>query len=98
MEVIRCHGCGAIFADNENSAHCPSCGRNDCTEELTGFEKLDDAQLETLWELFEDVPMNPETECMEEIFLCFPAGTFREDIWYWFDEKHSQGVAYLMEV
>lgn len=55
-----------------------------------------DAALEKLWEEFGDVPMNPETECMEAPFLDFPAGTFREDIWHWFDERHSKGVAYLM--
>lgn len=98
MEVIHCNECGDIFADNVDSAHCPSCGMNDHTKELTGFEEFDDAHLEILWELFGDIPMNPETECMEEIFLCFPAGTFREDIWHWFDEKHSRGVAYLMGV
>lgn len=55
-----------------------------------------DAALGKLWEEFGDVPMNPETECMEAPFLDFPAGTFREDIWHWFDERHSKGVAYLM--
>ena len=55
-----------------------------------------DTALEKLWEEFGDVPMNPETECMESPILDFPAGTFREDIWRWFDERHSKGVAYLM--
>lgn len=32
-----------------------------------------DAALEKLWEEFGDVPMNPETECMEAPFLSFPA-------------------------
>lgn len=40
-----------------------------------------DAALERLWAEFGDVPMNPETECMDEPFLDFPAGTRREDIW-----------------
>ena len=55
-----------------------------------------DAELQELWEMFEDVPMNPETECMEEAFLGFPAGTHREEIWHWFNERHSKGVAYLL--
>lgn len=55
-----------------------------------------DAELERLWAEFGDVPMNPETECMGEPFLGFPAGTHREDIWHWFDERHSRGVAYLL--
>ena len=55
-----------------------------------------DKELEKLWSKFGDVPMNPETECMDEEFLGFPVGTHREDIWHWFDERHSKGVAYLM--
>lgn len=55
-----------------------------------------DAALEKLWAKFVDVPMNPDTECMEAPFLNFPVGTFREDIWHWFDERYSKGVAYLL--
>lgn len=55
-----------------------------------------DAQLEELWDAFGDIPMNPETEKIEEDFLVFPAGTDREDIWHWFDERYSKGVAYLL--
>lgn len=57
-----------------------------------------DRKLERLWAELEDVPMNPDTEEMEEQFLHFPAGTNREEIWEWFDERHSKGVAYLMHV
>lgn len=55
-----------------------------------------DKELEDLWAEFSDVPMDPETECMDEPFLGFPAGTHREDIWHWFDERYSKGVAYLL--
>ena len=55
-----------------------------------------DTQLEKLWKQFGDVPMNPDTEKMEEPFMDFPAGTDREEIWHWFDERHSKGVAYLL--
>lgn len=55
-----------------------------------------DRELEELWEGFADVPMDPETEEMEGPFLHFPAGTDREDIWSWFDERHSKGVVYLL--
>ena len=64
--------------------------------EIPGADKSDkDIRLEELWRQFGDVPMNPETECIEEDFLHFPAGTNRMDIWHWFDEQHSLGVAYL---
>ena len=55
-----------------------------------------DAVLERLWKQFTDIPMNPDTEKMEEPFMDFPAGTAREDIWHWFDERHSKGVVYLL--
>ena len=68
---------------------------------MDGLEEIDtlrerDKILEDLWTEFGDVPMNPETECMEQPFLGFPAGTHREDIWHWFDERHSKGVTYLL--
>ena len=55
-----------------------------------------DEDVEKLWKQFEDVPMNPETECMEADFLHFPAGTSRQDILYWFDDNHSKGLDYLI--
>lgn len=55
-----------------------------------------DKALEELWAEFGDIPMNLETECMEEAFLGFPAGTHRETVWHWFDERHSRGVGYLL--
>ena len=57
-----------------------------------------DRELEELWDEFADVPMNPETEEMEEPFLHFPAGTNREEVWEWFDERYSRGVAKLLLV
>lgn len=58
--------------------------------------KQRDYALEQLWAKLEDIPMNPETERMEAQFLHFPVGTEREDIWYWFDERYSKGVASLL--
>lgn len=55
-----------------------------------------DEQLEALWKDFGNVPFNPDAETIEEDFLSFPAGTDREEIWHWFDERHSKGVAYLL--
>lgn len=55
-----------------------------------------DGVLEELWKEFGDIPMNPETECIEETFLNFPPGTERMDIWEWFDSRHSKGVVYLL--
>jgi hypothetical protein len=55
-----------------------------------------DAQLEELWSIFGDIPMDPDTERIEEDFLVFPAGTHREEVWHWFDKRYSKGVHGLM--
>lgn len=55
-----------------------------------------DRALEDLWDQFGDVPMNPETECIEEKFMEWEPGTHREEVWKWFDRRHSKGVAYLL--
>lgn len=64
-------------------------------EEIESLQDRDNA-LEKLWEQLEDIPMNPDDECIEAPFLHFPVGTEREEIWHWFDERHSKGVAYLL--
>lgn len=51
-----------------------------------------DYALKQLWAELTDIPMNPDTERMEAQFLHFPAGTEREDIWHWFDERYSKGI------
>lgn len=56
----------------------------------------EEAEIEALWDGLTDVPMNPDTERIEEDYYIWPAGTYREDIWYWFDENYSKGVYWLM--
>lgn len=46
-----------------------------------------------LWETFGDLPMDPETECLEVEWMGFPAGTFREDVWHWFESEFGLSVA-----
>lgn len=53
--------------------------------------KLEDAR--RLWEEFGDVPMDPETECLDEPWMEFPKGTFREDIWHWFEQEFDVSIA-----
>lgn len=55
-----------------------------------------DSFLEEIWKELGDVPMNPETECIETDFKGFKSGTNREIIWHWFDKLHSKGIGYLM--
>lgn len=55
-----------------------------------------DAWFEEMWRQLTDIPMDPVTERIEQPFFHWPSGTPREDIWRWFDERHSKGVAYLL--
>ena len=66
-----------------------------------GLEEIEtlrdrDMALEEMWRQFADVPMNLETECIEEEFFGWGPGVSREEIWHWFDQRHSKGIAYLL--
>lgn len=52
-----------------------------------------DSSIKKLWEEFGDIPMNPDTECIEIDWHGFPVGTHREEIWLWFEETFSLSVA-----
>ena len=54
-----------------------------------------DSMLEDLWRTFIDVTIDEE-ECIEQNWFIFEKGTNREYIWHWFDERYSNGIAYLM--
>lgn len=73
---------------------------NGSTEPFDNFfdAAVDEAKIsiEELWEEFGDVPMNPETECIEEAWRDFPIGTHREDIWHWFESTFNVRVHDLM--
>lgn len=58
--------------------------------------KEQDAQLEELWAGLEDIPVDPDTEKLECFYFIWPAGTDKEEIWHWFDERHSKGISYLL--
>ena len=66
-----------------------------------GLDEIDtlrdrDEELEELWAQFGDIPTNPETECIEAPFMDWGVGISREEIWHWFDQRHSKGIAYLL--
>lgn len=52
--------------------------------------------LERSWKELGNIPINPETECIEEPFMRFSIGTPREDIWHFFDEHYPFGIHSLM--
>ena len=99
--------CGSGFPVNAPNYGLPhgrlACLRLDDMKEFYSEEFLDDEdkvytdeQLEEFWSQFGAAPMDPETERMEDDFLYFPRGTHREEIWHWFDKRHSKGVVYLL--
>lgn len=67
---------------------CNDCS-NGCKNNAT------DNEIERLWEELTDVPIN-EDECLDVDWQGWSKGTHREEIWHWFDEHHSRGVAWLM--
>ena len=74
---------------------------NDYCTVMDGLQDIEtlrdrDEELEELWRQFGDIPMDPETECIEEQFMGWGPGIHREEIWHWFDRRHSKGVAYLL--
>ena len=69
---------------------------DDCTKRdlLVGIDKN---IIKELWENFGDVPMNPETECIDDFWGRFIPGDHREDVWHWFEDTFGVSVALLME-
>ena len=57
--------------------------------------ELNDEVLDFLWEEFSDVLIDDD-ECILDDFIGFEAGTHREEVWHWFDARHSNGVHFLM--
>ncbi len=49
--------------------------------------------VKALFEEFGDIPMDPETECIESPWRKFPSGTHREEIWHWFEDTFHVSVA-----
>lgn len=98
LEVMPAEGVGAALAVdwmNSFASVAPTIARKVAEDLMMTLDQRDQA-IRGQWELFADVPMNPETECIEQEFLGFPAGTHREDIWHWFDERYSKGVYALL--
>lgn len=66
--------------------------------EQKNSQKRYDKLLEKLWDGLEDIPFYEKDgeQYIEEDYFEFKKGTSREDIWHWFDERHSKGVHFLL--
>jgi len=63
------------------------------------LQKRLDELLEKLWIELEDVPFEEHEgiEYLDDNYLDFEVGeTSKEDIWHWFDDRHSKGIHYLL--
>ena len=63
----------------------------EANEELEELDNLNKAK--QVWDELTDVPMDPETECIESDWKQFPAGTHREEIWHWIEDTYNVSVA-----
>ena len=70
--------------------------KGDLVEERQKGYRSWDWLVRDVWKTLSDVPMDPETENIEDDWFIYPAGTNRETIWHWFDEQYHDGVAALM--
>lgn len=88
-----------FFRDENRSLYKKECRGTTvffCTPAGEAFKPVGNLDVRSLWQDFGDVPMNPETECLDEPWLHFEAGTFREEIWKWFEREFSISVEKLM--
>lgn len=94
--VIK-YGYATVEADTEEDARKKTNemreGEFDWTERDSEDSEIVEDYVHELWEEFGDVPMNPETEEIEEEWNGFPPGTHREEIWHWFEESFCLSVA-----
>ncbi len=65
---------------------------------LTEIETLRDRDevLEELWAQLGDISVDSKTDCLLESFMGWSKGISKEEVWHWFDRRHSKGVGYLL--
>lgn len=101
--MARCPKCGKVMELSSLPHYAFQC--TDCDEDYLFFEaRFDneaakDETLEAMWASLEDAPYDPETERFDRNVYGIGEDDeplSRYDVWRWFDERHSHGVAYLM--
>lgn len=53
-------------------------------------------EVRSLWNELSDVPVDPESERLDESFFLFDKGTPKLDVWAWFDDHYDYGVYSLL--
>ncbi len=103
MQIVRCNSCGEWIGRDEDlglnygddTEYCPNCKSTEALMDVDCGCNFDDTELEKLWRIFGDVPVDDSDGVLEE-FLGFPEGTDRIEIWQWFDERYTKGVVSLL--
>lgn len=104
MQIVRCNACGEWIGKDEELGleylyygreYCPNCKETEALMDVDYGCNFDDTELEKLWKLFGEIPINDNDAILEE-FLGFPEGTDKMEIWQWFDEIYSGGVVALV--
>ena len=103
MNKSKCKGC--IFSKQVYVDSFGGCKENSFKRDLIDGDnceyrtsELADKYIETLWSKFEDITLNEEdgVEIINSAWFIFSEGTEKEDIWHWFDNNHSKGIAWLL--
>lgn len=66
-------------------------GRDEEIDDTSVVEMKEKRMLE-LWDELGDIAVEPIKDTIEDPFKTFEAGTFREDIWKWFEETFNVSV------
>ena len=56
-------------------------------------QKEIDNFLSALWDEFSNVPVDEDTDTIDDSFYIWEIGTDKSDVWHWLDDNHSLGLA-----
>ena len=94
MCIAGCDNCKWIGQESElllrgGEEYCPSCGHGDRLTEPIDADRFSPRELDRLWDLFGNIPLDSD-ECIKEEFIGFPPGTLFLDVWGWFEHEGMQ--------
>lgn len=84
-----------IFVNGDYKQAWDTLRITDCENHIVHEIHLSDELLAKMWDTLTDIPVDENT-CLEIPWFVFEKGTYNEDIWHWFDDRHSKGVWYLI--
>ncbi len=73
---------------------CTNCDNIDCGSNSNA--EIKDKKLEEIWRGLEDIPVDDNNKLCKNYFAWKKGDDIHEDVWRWFDARHSKGVAWLV--